>query len=150
MFYECIYIRLFPQLNSSIILRLAGRGWRVGSALCDYSGMRSRVVAVPSEIGDFADEVRRVFLELGRVFGVESLAGECSPPIDIYETDAALEITVDLPGVTADAVRIMGKGDTILIVGEKMPRRAGGDAPAEFATDRDTRIEQFGWRALRR
>jgi HSP20 family protein len=90
--------------------------------------MRSRVVAVPSEVGDFADEVRRAFLELGRVFGVESLAGECAPPIDIYETDTALEITVDLPGVAADAVRVMSKGDTILIVGEKMPRRAGGDA----------------------
>jgi HSP20 family protein len=90
--------------------------------------MRSRVVVVPSEIGDFADEVRRVFLELGRVFGAESLAGECSPPIDVYETDTVLEITVDLPGVTADAVRIMSKGDTILIVGEKTPRRAGGDS----------------------
>jgi HSP20 family protein len=90
--------------------------------------MRSRVVVVPSEIGDFADEVRRVFLELGRAFGAESLAGECAPPIDVYETDAALDITVDLPGVTADAVRILSKGDTILIVGEKTPRRAGGDS----------------------
>jgi len=90
--------------------------------------MRTRVVAVPSEIGDFADEVRRVFLELGRVFGADSLAGECAPPIDVYETDAALEITVDLPGVTADAVRVMSKGDTVLVVGEKTPRRAGGDS----------------------
>jgi HSP20 family protein len=90
--------------------------------------MRTRVVVVPSEIGDFADEVRRVFLELGRVFGADALAGECVPPIDVYETDAALEITVDLPGVSTDAVRIMSKGDTILVVGEKTPRRAGGDS----------------------
>jgi HSP20 family protein len=90
--------------------------------------MRTRVVVVPSEIGDFADEVRRVFLELGRVFGADALAGECAPPIDVYETDAALEITVDLPGVSTDAVRIMSKGDTILVVGEKTPRRAGGDS----------------------
>jgi len=105
-----------------------GARWRRGSALCDHSSMHTRVVVAPSEIGDFADEVRRVFLELGRVFGADSLAGECAPPIDVYETDSALEITVDLPGIAVDAIRIMSKGDTILVVGEKTPRRAGGDA----------------------
>jgi len=91
--------------------------------------MRSHIhtIAIPSEIGEFADEVRRIFLELGRVFGAESLAGECSPPIDVYETDDALEIAVDLPGVTPEAVRLLAKGDTILIAGEKAPRRTGGD-----------------------
>jgi len=92
--------------------------------------MRSRIhaVAFPSEVGDFADEVRRVFAELGRAFGAESLAGECAPPIDVYETDDAVEIAVDLPGVNRDAVRIMSKGDTVLIVGEKAPRLAGRDS----------------------
>jgi HSP20 family protein len=92
--------------------------------------MRSRIhaVAFPSEIGDFAEEVRRVFLELGRAFGAESLAGECSPPIDVYETDDAIEIMVDVPGVNRDTVRIMAKGDTVLIAGEKAPRLAGPDS----------------------
>jgi len=90
------------------------------------SGMRPRVhaIAVPSEIGDFSDEVRRIFLELGRAFGSESLAGECVPPVDVYETDDMLEITVDLPGVDPAAVRVMSKGDSILIAGEKAARRA--------------------------
>jgi HSP20 family protein len=88
--------------------------------------MRTRVhaVAFPSEIGDYADEVRRIFLELGRAFSAESLAGECSPSVDLFETDETLEIAVDLPGVSADAVRLLSKGDTLLIVGEKAPRRA--------------------------
>jgi HSP20 family protein len=92
--------------------------------------MRNRIhaIALPSEIGDFADEVRRVFLELGRVFGADSLAGECAPSVDVYETDDTLEITVDLPGVAPDAVRILGKGDSILIAGEKAPRRARGES----------------------
>jgi HSP20 family protein len=92
--------------------------------------MRSRIhaVAFPSEIGDFADEVRLVFLELGRVFGSESLAGECSPAVDVYETDDTIEITVDLPGVDPAAVRILGKGDSILIAGEKSARRAHGES----------------------
>ena len=94
------------------------------------SAMRSRIqtVAFPSEIGDFAQEVRRVFLELGRVFGSESLAGECTPTIDVYETDHTLEIAVDLPGVDLEGIRILGKGDSILIAGEKSARRAGGES----------------------
>ena len=88
--------------------------------------MRSRIhtVALPSEIGDFAADVRQVFLELGRAFGSESLTGECSPALDVYETDDTLEITVDLAGVDPAAVRIIGKGDSVLIAGEKAARRA--------------------------
>ena len=67
--------------------------------------MRSRfhAVALPSEVADFADEIRRAFLELGRRLSAESLAGECSPALDVYETDEAVEIVVDLPGVDAAA-----------------------------------------------
>ena len=62
--------------------------------LCDHQACvpASTPIAFPSEIGEFADEVRQVFLELGRAFGSESLAGECSPPLDVYETDDTLEI----------------------------------------------------------
>jgi HSP20 family protein len=92
--------------------------------------MRSRIhaIAIPSEIGDFSDEVRRIFLELGRAFGSESLAGECIPPVDVYETDDTLEIAVDLPGVDPAAVRILSKGDSILIAGEKAARRARAES----------------------
>ena len=88
--------------------------------------MRPRLnpIAFPTEIGDFATELRQVFQELGRAFGSESLAGECSPALDVYETDDTLEITVDLPGIDPAAVRIIGKGDSVLIAGEKAARRA--------------------------
>jgi len=94
------------------------------------ASMRNRVhaIAIPSEIGDFADEVRRTFLELGRVFGADSLTGECSPSIDVYETDEALEVVVDLPGVEPSAVRILAKGDNLLIAGDKAPRRVLGES----------------------
>ena len=88
--------------------------------------MRPRINAdaFPSEIGDFAAEVRQVFLELGRTFGSESLAGECAPPLDVFETDDTLEITVDLPGIDPAVIRIISKGDSVLIAGEKAARRA--------------------------
>ena len=92
--------------------------------------MRTRVhvVGPPLEISDFADEVRRVFGELGRTFGAGSLAGECSPAVDVYETDDAIEITVDLPGVNPAALRVIGKGDSVLVAGEKVAHRAHGDS----------------------
>jgi len=87
--------------------------------------MRSRIhtLAVPFELGDFSDEVRRVYLELGRAFSSESLAGECAPALDVYETDDTLEVTVDLPGVDASAIRVISKGDSVLVAGEKTARR---------------------------
>jgi HSP20 family protein len=92
--------------------------------------MRPRIhaLAFQSEIGDFSDEVRRVFMELGRMFGAESLTGECAPAVDVFETDDAVEIAVDLPGVDPSAVRLIAKGDSILIAGEKAARRARGES----------------------
>jgi HSP20 family protein len=92
--------------------------------------MRPRIhaLAFPSELGEFSDEVRRVYLELGRAFGSESLAGECSPALDVYETDDTLEITVDLPGVDVSAIRVIAKGDSVLVAGEKSARRTRAES----------------------
>jgi HSP20 family protein len=92
--------------------------------------MRSRIqaVTVSSEVGEFAEDIRQIFMELGRVYAADSLAGECSPPLDVYERDDAFEITVDLPGVDPAAVRVIVKGNAVLIAGEKAPRRGRGDS----------------------
>jgi HSP20 family protein len=89
---------------------------------------RHHVIAVTSDLGDFQEEVRRIFAEFGRQFGAESLAGECSPTLDIYETDDTMEITVDLPGVDASAIRVLGKGDSVLVAGHKPSRRVRGES----------------------
>lgn len=83
---------------------------------------------LPSEAAEFADELRRIFNELGRTTGEGWPTGECSPPLDMYETDEMIEILVDLPNVDPDAVRIVARADSVLIAGEKMPRRGRGDA----------------------
>ena len=92
--------------------------------------MRPRVLAfsIPSEVGDFSEELRQLFTELGRAFGSESLAGECSPAVDVFETDDTLEIIVDLPGTDAGGVRLLGKGDSVLIAGEKAARKVRGES----------------------
>jgi len=87
--------------------------------------MRQRFPTVPlsSETTDFVEDVRRIFYELGRRVGAEPLAGECSPAIDVYERDDSIEIVVDVPGVDPSALRILAKGDLLLIVGEKSVHR---------------------------
>jgi HSP20 family protein len=86
------------------------------------------VVAVPSEIGEFTEEVRRIFRELGRGYAADTLAGECAPPLDVFETDDAIEIVVDLPGTEAAGVRLMARGDAVLIAGEKPARRVRAES----------------------
>ena len=93
--------------------------------------MRQRIqaIAIPSDnIDDFADDIRAVFQALGRAFSAESLAGECSPPLDVYETDDTLEVVTDLPGVSPTSVHIIAKGDALLIAGDKTPRRVRGES----------------------
>src|SRR5262245_18470 len=86
--------------------------------------MRDRLPGpLTSEVADFSDEIRRVFQELGRTFDVEPVAGPCSPPLDVYEQNDVIEIVVDVPGVDPAAVRIIAKGDAVLVVGEKTARK---------------------------
>ena len=85
-------------------------------------------MAVSSELGEFTDELRQVFQDLGRTTSNEGLAGECSPAVDIYETDESVEVIADLPGVDRSAIRILSKGDWLLIAGEKPPRRVRAES----------------------
>lgn len=92
--------------------------------------MRSRVhaiVAPTDAIGEFSDELRQLFLELDRTGGL-GLTGEFAPPLDVFETDETIEIVLDLPGVSPDAVRVIAKGQAVLAAGEKAPRRGHGDS----------------------
>lgn len=50
-----------------------------------------------------------------------SPAAECTPPLDILETDQGLEILVDLPAVHANQVEVAFSGNVLLIAGRKQP-----------------------------
>jgi len=92
--------------------------------------MRSRIhaIALTSEAVEFGAELPQLFRDIARLGGGGELTGECAPAVDVYETDHAIEITMDLPGVAAETVRIVAKGSTVLIAGEKRPRRSRGDS----------------------
>jgi HSP20 family protein len=60
------------------------------------------------------------------------VAGECMPVVDVFETDRSVEIVLDLPGVSADAVRILFKSGVLLIVGEKERPDVSRRGPSSF------------------
>lgn len=70
---------------------------------------------------DLAPEVRRLFEDLARRRPERRpfVSGECSPTLDVLETELAVEVVVDLPGLQADGLRVLIKHGVLLIVGEK-------------------------------
>jgi HSP20 family protein len=76
-----------------------------------------------SEADDLAADIGRLFEELDRRAGREThhSGGVHTPPLDVLETTAHIEVYVDLPGVDAQALRVILKHGTLLIAGEKTP-----------------------------
>lgn len=88
---------------------------------------------VSHEVGDLGHEVRKLFEDLARRRPDRRtfVSGECVPLQDVYETEAAIEIVLDVPGVSADNCRIMIKAGVVLVVGEK-ERADPQRGPASF------------------
>jgi HSP20 family protein len=75
--------------------------------------------------------IRRVFDDLDQ--GEAAPAGECVPPLDLYELEEALVVVLDLPGVPAHAVRALVKDGVLVIAGEKpTPPCAAAKEDARF------------------
>jgi HSP20 family protein len=75
------------------------------------------------ESHELAEDVRALFDELATSLRHEQRAysGECHPTLDVYETDEALEIIMDVSGVSAEAIRILFRAGVVVIAGEKAP-----------------------------
>lgn len=70
----------------------------------------------------------RVYLErrdlpadLLRILDETRNAAECTPPMDVIETTAGLEIRLDVPGVPASEIEIVFAESVLLIAGQKLP-----------------------------
>jgi HSP20 family protein len=68
-------------------------------------------------------ERRELPAELLRLLDASPVAAECTPPLDIIETNAALEAILDVPGVPEDSVEIVLSGNVLLVTGQKLPSR---------------------------
>lgn len=70
---------------------------------------------------DLTEEVRRIFEELDRAVpsGHAATAGSWTPPVDLVETESAVEIRCDLAGLSPESLRVLIKGPSVLLAGEK-------------------------------
>jgi HSP20 family protein len=83
---------------------------------------------------DLSDDVHRLLDDLarGRPDRRHVVAGECMPLVDVFETERTVEIVLDLPGVSAEAIRVLFKAGVLLIVGEKERPDLTKRGPASF------------------
>ena len=82
-----------------------------------------------SEARELSDDVRELFEDLAATLPHEQRAysGECHPTLDVLETDAAVEVVVDVSGIPSAALRVLFRAGVLLIAGEKAPPRASED-----------------------
>ena len=83
-----------------------------------------------------SDEMHRLFHgTFGQVRGdgATGVTGTWEPPVDIYETDDALVLQVELPGVSKDAVSVELHEHTLRLSGERTrePSMTGGQYQRE-------------------
>ena len=83
---------------------------------------------------DLADAVRKLFEDLDRERPLDRRLppGFLSPTLDALETDEAVEILVDLPGVNAEDLRVLIRGSVLIIAGGKVPAHPAERAEASF------------------
>src|SRR5262249_6735791 len=76
-----------------------------------------------SEVTELADDVREIFEDIAATLKPDqrALTGECRPPLDVLETDQAVEVVIDVSGVPAEAVRVVFRAGVLVIAGEKAP-----------------------------
>ena len=79
-----------------------------------------------AESPEIADDVRAMFEEIAASLKQEQRAysGDCQPPLDVLETDQAVEIVVDVAGVPKDGVRVVCRAGVVIVAGEKGPPAA--------------------------
>jgi HSP20 family protein len=83
-----------------------------------------------TESRELAEDLRRLFDDLAATLGPAQRAysGEYHPSLDVVETATAVEVVVDVAGVPSDAVRVLFRGDVLIVAGEKAPPPKASDA----------------------
>ena len=110
------------------------RGHQKGIGPLEWLDMAAFSTGSMDQPADLAQDVHRLLDDLARrrPDRRQLVAGECMPVVDVFETDRTVEIVLDLPGVAADAVRILFKAGVLLIVGEKERPDFSRRGPASF------------------
>jgi HSP20 family protein len=81
------------------------------------------------ESNELTEDIRELFQELASSLHHEHRAysGECHPTLDVLETQDAIEIVVDVSGITPAALRVLFRGGVLVVAGEKAPTPTSED-----------------------
>jgi HSP20 family protein len=66
-------------------------------------------------------ERRELPAELLRLLEAHPVAAECTPPLDIIETDGGIEAVLDVPGISRSSIEIIFSRNVLLVTGQKLP-----------------------------
>ena len=90
---------------------------------CDDAAVAQFSFVPSTETQDLAGDLQDLFADLDATLPADQriYSGECQPALDVLETQTSVEVIVDVAGVPAQALRIMFRGNTLLIAGEKAP-----------------------------
>jgi HSP20 family protein len=82
-----------------------------------------------AETRELSGDLLELFADIDATLPPEQrvYSGECHPALDVVETQDGVQVIVDVAGVPAQALRILFRGDTLLIAGEKAPGPAATD-----------------------
>jgi HSP20 family protein len=72
---------------------------------------------------ELSDDIRALFDDLDAALGSRRrvLSGDCRPAVDVRETDARVEVIVEVCGVPASALRVLFRAGAVVIAGDKAP-----------------------------
>jgi HSP20 family protein len=63
--------------------------------------------------------------------------GECTPPMDVVETGAGVEVVIDVPGVPRGRLSIVFSQGTLIVAGHKLPASCAHHQAAFHLAERD-------------
>jgi HSP20 family protein len=91
-----------------------------------------------TETSEISEDIRRLFEDLAASLRHDQRAysGECHPSIDVLETDQAVHIVVDIPGVPKAALRVLFRAGVVVVAGEKAPPH-GDESQAFHLVERE-------------
>lgn len=82
------------------------------------------------ESHELSEDIRELFADLAASLKHDQRAysGECHPTLDVIESDEAIEVIVDVCGMSPAAIRVLFRGGVLIIAGEKAPPPAAADS----------------------
>lgn len=66
-------------------------------------------------------ERRDLPAELRRLLDVQPTPAECTPPLDVIESETGVEAILDIPGVPESSLEVVFSGNVLVLAGQKLP-----------------------------